>query len=77
MHVRFSDSVCHRRTDPERAVVIVAAASFASVMLVLIGRWAIVPIWLFFVALGNSSSGGAVATPLLPRPFVFVSQWLP
>jgi hypothetical protein len=32
---------------------------------------------LFFVVLGNSSSGGAVAPPLLPRPFAFVSQWLP
>ena len=27
--------------------------------------------------LGNSASGGAVAPPLLPRPFAFVSQWLP
>jgi hypothetical protein len=56
---------------------LVAVASFASLMLLLIGRWAILPIWLFFVVLGNSSSGGAVAPPLLPRPFAFVSQWLP
>jgi hypothetical protein len=46
-------------------------------MAVLVGRWAIVPSWLFFVILGNSSSGGAVAPPLLPAPFAFVSQWLP
>jgi hypothetical protein len=39
--------------------------------------WAIVPSWLFFVVLGNASSGGAVAPPLLPQPFAFLSQWLP
>jgi hypothetical protein len=46
-------------------------------MSTLIGRWAILPTWLFFAILGNSASGGAVAPPLLPRPFAFVSQWLP
>ena len=46
-------------------------------MTVLIGRWAIIPTWLFFVVLGNSASGGAVSPPLLPAPFAFVSQWLP
>jgi hypothetical protein len=59
------------------ALHIVAVASFCSLMVVLIGRWAIVPTWLLFVVLGNSSSGGAVAPPLLPAPFAFVSQWLP
>lgn len=59
------------------ALQLVAVSSFASLMLVLIGRWAIVPTWLFFVVLGNSSSGGAVAPPLLPPLFAFVSQWLP
>jgi hypothetical protein len=52
-------------------------ASFASLMIVLLGRWAILPTWLFFVVLGNSSSGGAVSPPLLPRPFAVISQWLP
>jgi hypothetical protein len=56
---------------------VLAVASFASVMTVLLGRWAIVPVWLFFVVLGNSSSGGAVSPPLLPAPFAFISQWLP
>ena len=56
---------------------ILAVASFASVMSLLLGRWAIVPVWLFFVVLGNSSSGGAVSPPLLPAPFAFISQWLP
>jgi hypothetical protein len=59
------------------ALQLLAVASFASLMVVLVGRWAIVPTWLFFVILGNASSGGAVAPPLLPQPFAFVSQWLP
>jgi hypothetical protein len=59
------------------ALQLVAVASFTSLMSVLVGRWAILPSWLFFVVLGNSSSGGAVAPPLLPTGFAFVSQWLP
>jgi hypothetical protein len=59
------------------ALHILAVASFASVMTVLLGRWAILPTWVFFVVLGNSSSGGAVSPPLLPAPFAFISQWLP
>ena len=59
------------------ALQLLAVASFASLMAVLIGRWAILPTWLFFVILGNTSSGGAVSPPLLPPPFAFVSQWLP
>jgi hypothetical protein len=59
------------------ALHILAAASFTLLMAVLLGRWAIVPTWLFFVILGNASSGGAVSPPLLPAPFAFVSQWLP
>jgi hypothetical protein len=59
------------------ALQLLAVASFASLMAVLLGPWAIVPTWVFFVILGNSASGGAVAPPLLPAPFAFVSQWLP
>jgi hypothetical protein len=59
------------------ALQIIAAASFTSLMAVLVGRWAVLPTWLFFVILGNSASGGAVSPPLLPRPLAFVSQWLP
>jgi hypothetical protein len=59
------------------ALHLLAVASFTSLALVLIRRWAILPSWLFFVVLGNSSSGGAVAPALLPPPFAFVSQWLP
>jgi hypothetical protein len=68
-------------TQPEQwgilALRVLAVASFTSLMAVLLGRWAIVPTWLFFVILGNTSSGGAVSPPLLPPPFAFVSQWLP
>jgi Protein of unknown function (DUF3533) len=59
------------------ALHLLAVTSFASVMTVLIGRWAILPVWLFFVVLGNSSSGGAVSPALLPGPFAAISQWLP
>jgi hypothetical protein len=59
------------------ALQLLAVASFASLMAALIGRWALVPTWLFFVVLGNASSGGAVSPPLLPQPFAFLSQWLP
>ena len=59
------------------ALHLMAVASFTSLMVVLVGRWAIVPSFLFFVVVGNSSSGGAVAPPLLPPPFAFVSQGLP
>jgi hypothetical protein len=59
------------------ALQLLAVASFTSLMIELIGRWAILPTWLFFVILGNASSGGAVAPPLLPQPFAFISQWLP
>ncbi len=46
-------------------------------MIVLIGRWAIIPTWLLFIILGNTSSGGAVAPPLLPQPYAFVGRYLP
>ncbi|TMM07752.1 MAG: DUF3533 domain-containing protein [Actinobacteria bacterium] len=59
------------------ALHLLAASSFALLMAVLIGRWALVPTWLFFVILGNASSGGAVSPPLLPQPFAFLSNWLP
>jgi hypothetical protein len=59
------------------ALQLLAVASFTSLMALFLGRWAMVPTWLFFVVLGNSSSGGAVSPPLLPPAFAFVSQWLP
>jgi hypothetical protein len=58
------------------ALEIAAAALFNSTMLVLVGNWAIVPTWLTFVVLGNTSSGGAVAPPLLPSFYAFIGRWL-
>jgi hypothetical protein len=59
------------------ALQLLAVASFTSLMIDLVGRWAILPTWLFFVVLGNASSGGAVSPALLPQPFAILSQWLP
>ena len=56
---------------------VAVAALFASTMVVLIGRWAILPTFTLFVILGNASSGGAVAPPLLPRPYELVGRFLP
>jgi hypothetical protein len=59
------------------AAEVAAAALFNSAMLTSIGRWAIVPTWGLFIALGNASSGGAVAPPLLPAFYRFVGRFLP
>ncbi|AFM16163.1 hypothetical protein Mycch_1361 [Mycolicibacterium chubuense NBB4] len=53
------------------------AALFNSTMLILIHRWAIIPTWLVFILLGNTSSGGAVSASLLPQPFAFLNHALP
>jgi hypothetical protein len=49
------------------ALQLLAVASFTSLMSVLIGRWAILPTRLFFVVLGNSSSGGSAPTSMCIR----------
>jgi hypothetical protein len=59
------------------ALQMITATAVASLMATLIGRWAIIPTWLLFVVLGNTSSGGAVAPALLPQPFSFLSRALP
>ena len=59
------------------SVQIAIAALFNSAMLVLIHRWAIIPTWLVFILLGNTSSGGAVSAALLPQPFAFFNHALP
>jgi hypothetical protein len=59
------------------AAEIAAAALFCLLMRCLVRAWAIVPTWLLFVVLGNTSSGGAVAPPLLPPLYAFVGRYLP
>jgi len=59
------------------AAEVAVAALFCSTMLVLVGRWAIIPTWTLFVILGNTSSGGAVAQPLLPPFYAFIGRFLP
>ncbi len=59
------------------ALQMLAASAVASLMATLISRWAIIPTWLIFVVLGNTSSGGAVSPALLPQPFSFLSRALP
>lgn len=59
------------------SVQIAVAALFNSAMLVLIHRWAIIPTWLVFILLGNTSSGGAVSASLLPQPFALFNHALP
>ncbi len=59
------------------ALQMITATAVAALMATLIGRWAIIPTWLLFVVLGNTSSGGAVAPALLPQPFSFLSRALP
>lgn len=70
-----------RGAFPELWVILSAqiavAALFNATMLTLIGRWAMIPTWGFFIALGNASSGGAVAPPLLPPFYAFISRFVP
>jgi hypothetical protein len=56
---------------------IAVAAFFCSAMFVLFGRWAVIWVWLVFIILGNTSSGGAVAPPLLPPLYAFIGSYLP
>ncbi|MCW2638701.1 MAG: hypothetical protein JWP76_1007 [Dactylosporangium sp.] len=59
------------------AAQIAVAALFNSTMLVLFGRWAIIPTWLMFITFGNAWSGGAVAPALLPSLYAFVGRFMP
>jgi hypothetical protein len=59
------------------AAEIAVAALVSSTLIVLFGRWSILPTWLLFVVLGNASSGGAVAPPLLPPFYAFIGRFLP
>jgi hypothetical protein len=59
------------------SIEVAVAALVNSTMLVLFGRWAIIPTWSLFVILGNTSSGGAVSPPLLPAFYAFLGRYLP
>jgi len=59
------------------AAEVAVAALVCSAMILLVGRWALIPTWLLFVVLGNASSGGAVAPPLLPPPYDLIGRFLP
>jgi hypothetical protein len=56
---------------------IAVAALFNCAMLTTFGRWAMIPTWGLFIAIGNAASGGAVAPPLLPSFYRFVGRFLP
>jgi hypothetical protein len=56
---------------------IAVAALVSSLLIVLAGKWAIIPTWLLFVVLGNTAAGGAVASPLLPPVYAFIGRFLP
>ena len=53
---------------------IAVAALFGTLMSRLFGRWAVVPTWLLFIALGNAASGGPVSAFLLPQPYATISR---
>jgi hypothetical protein len=59
------------------SVELAISALVTSTMIVLIDRWAMIPVWLLFVILGNTSAGGAVASPLLPPIYAFLGRFLP
>jgi hypothetical protein len=59
------------------SVQIAVAALFNSTMIMFMHRWAIIPTWIVFILLGNTSSGGAVSASLLPQPFAFLNHALP
>jgi hypothetical protein len=59
------------------AAQIAVTALLTSTMIVLLGRWAIVPAWLLFTVIGNPSAGGAVEAPVLPKLYDFFGRYLP
>jgi hypothetical protein len=56
------------------AAQVLVAALFGTLMGMLLRRWAIVPTWLLFTAVGNPASGGPVPPALLPQPWAAVGD---
>ncbi len=56
---------------------IAVAALLNSAMITWFHRWAMIPTWTLFVAIGNASSGGAVAPQLLPVVYRIIGRFLP
>jgi len=54
-----------------------AGATYAFFRLLVGKRWAMLPTWVLFVLVGDPSSGGAIATPLLPAPFSILGPLMP
>lgn len=57
--------------------MIVVAALWASTMQVLAGPWTFIPTFVFLMVVGIPSSGGAVATSLLPAFYRFLARFVP
>lgn len=58
-------------------LTMLAAGMVCSVAQIVFYRWALLPVWILFVLVGNPSSGGAVAPQLLPPFYEFIGRWLP
>jgi hypothetical protein len=63
------------RDARQLALQLMTAAAFASVMLLAVGRWALVPTWLLFLC-SETVRRVVISPPLLPRPFALMSEWL-
>lgn len=59
------------------ALTMFTAGMVFSMFSALFQRWAMIPTWGLLVLLGNPSSGGAVATPLLPSGLAWIGRFLP
>ncbi|MCU1407300.1 MAG: hypothetical protein JWQ43_3603 [Glaciihabitans sp.] len=59
------------------AAMLTAGHTYALFRVMFGAKWAMLPTWLLFVLLSNPSSGGPVASQLLPPFYEFVGRWLP
>ena len=59
------------------SAMLVSGLTYALFRVLVGAKWAMLPTWILFVLLGNPSSGGAVASQLLPPFFETVGRLLP